>query len=348
MMTAVQVYLLDNSFETINIDSEWSAFDVSFALADRYGIDPSVRSLFACYLTEDCDIGRCLGDDERPVHVFGRINQAPKLVYQARLFVPSLAKCKNPTVIHLRFIQAVHTVVHEIYPTASSLASTLSRISEEAQSLANNSIRLKQSVGAKLQYLQLVSKLDVYGCAFFPVQLDSNHVLLAVNQKGLYNLKADTRQIVRFYPLNRLQLFGHKSNAEFFFKFEERVHSYITHHGSAICGLLDDYAVDMLRHIQKTEGVASSTTRSATNIKLGHVDVSAIRVQALFRGYRLRCELDNQFCAIQLQALFRGYRLRRDLDTRFAAIQIQAGFRGYRQRCAFDDLITEMEVALMQ
>ena len=49
---------------------------------------------------------------------------------------------------------------------------------------------------------------------------------------------------------------------------------------------------------------------------------------------------------VRLQAGFRGYKLRRDMDQEYAAIQIQAAFRGFRERARLDAMIDAMEAEL--
>lgn len=50
--------------------------------------------------------------------------------------------------------------------------------------------------------------------------------------------------------------------------------------------------------------------------------------------------------AIVIQAVYRGYRLRCDLHEQFAAIRIQALVRGYLARCKFDRMLEDLEAEL--
>ncbi|XP_039383925.1 IQ domain-containing protein N [Mauremys reevesii] len=61
---------------------------------------------------------------------------------------------------------------------------------------------------------------------------------------------------------------------------------------------------------------------------------AAVVIQAHYRGYRVRCEIHNQYLAATIiQAHYRGYRARQALaESHRAATTIQAHWRGYRTR----------------
>jgi talin len=51
--------------------------------------------------------------------------------------------------------------------------------------------------------------------------------------------------------------------------------------------------------------------------------------------------------ALRLVAMFKGYRVRRQLTRKYAAIKLQSIWRGYVARCAFDAMIEAMEAELL-
>uniref|UniRef100_A0A452IR68 Uncharacterized protein n=1 Tax=Gopherus agassizii TaxID=38772 RepID=A0A452IR68_9SAUR len=61
---------------------------------------------------------------------------------------------------------------------------------------------------------------------------------------------------------------------------------------------------------------------------------AAVVIQAHYRGYRVRCEIHNQYlAATTIQAHYRGYRTRQALaESHRAATTIQAHWRGYLEQ----------------
>lgn len=56
--------------------------------------------------------------------------------------------------------------------------------------------------------------------------------------------------------------------------------------------------------------------------------------------------MNDEQAAVAVQAAFRGYRLRRDLEREYAAIRVQAVWRGHAERVKFDKMIEKMEAEL--
>ncbi len=67
------------------------------------------------------------------------------------------------------------------------------------------------------------------------------------------------------------------------------------------------------------------------------------KIQALFRGWRVRKTMRSHASATKIQALFRGWRVRKTMRSHASATKIQALFRGYRQRNSEEDLDYEQE-----
>ena len=56
--------------------------------------------------------------------------------------------------------------------------------------------------------------------------------------------------------------------------------------------------------------------------------------------------LTEDEAAVRMQAAFRGAKLRGDLEKEYATIQIQALWRGYMDRVRFDKMIEALEAQL--
>lgn len=173
------------------------------------------------------------------------------------------------------------------------------------------------------EYLDIAGRWDAYGCAFFLTKQRQfkkfpTDVMLAVNPKGIHIMNKDTRDLLQLFKLSEIFRWGFRPKVNFYFEVKKAggsgpMHEFATEHGKRISELLTDYAMAFLKKM----GISSKKDAPKKAAPGGQPSaVLAGRAQPTFGS-----EHAEAACAVQ--ARFRGYRLRRDLENEYAAIRVQ-------------------------
>lgn len=197
---------------------------------------------------------------------------------------------------------------------------------------AHAALTSSQDDAAREYCSRLLSK-DFYGCQFYPVTQSFSRkipkqLLLGISCGGVHMFDKSTMATLGKYGLSEIYRWGFKPSASFYFEVKKPggsgpVYEFATLQGNLVSDLLTDYAMALLKEM----GIKAAAEESKD--ETGAVDDEAVAK-----------------AATRMQAMFRGYRLRRDLEYDYAAVRIQSMFRGYKERCKFDDMIARMEAEL--
>lgn len=205
----------------------------------------------------------------------------------------------------------------------------------EAEIFAKHASLTLPKEQAAREYLRHLADRDFYGCAFYPVsQKFSKHfprrLLLGVSHNGVFLFEGTTKEKLHHYAMSQIKRWGFSPRKNFYIDAvgegelatsSAKANTFIfrTQQGANISALLTDYAMALLKEKEFRSGEESKGEMS---------------------------EADKEMAVVRMQAMFRGYRLRRDLEYDYAAVRVQAVYRGYKERCAFDKMIANMEAEL--
>lgn len=207
-----------------------------------------------------------------------------------------------------------------------------------------------EAVGTQLEnpmqaYLRVCRQLDCYGCAFFEAKQYClmnfpPKLLIGVNAKGIWLLKLETRENLELFKLSEIYRWGFKPGMNFYFEAKGKVpgekgpvYEFTTEQGNRISELLTDYAHALLEEL----GISRRSNKPPP---------PAGPPPPPPPPGPPREPLDEDEAATRLQATFRGAKLRGDLEKEYASIQIQALWRGYQERVRFDKMIEALEAQL--
>lgn len=186
---------------------------------------------------------------------------------------------------------------------------------------------------APREYLRKLAPMDFFGCAFFPVAQSFSkklpkQLLLGIGSGGVHMFESESKDLLAKYSLTEIYRWGFKPRTSFYVNLKQgATYGFRTMQGSQISELLTDYAMGLLKELGVGDAAGGDETKDATEGGETEEDTEAA-------------------AATKMQAMFRGYRLRRDLEHDYAAVRVQAIYRGYRERCKFDDMIAKMEAEL--
>lgn len=206
---------------------------------------------------------------------------------------------------------------------------------------------------APIEYCRVLEERDYYGCATFVVTQAYSRklpktLLIGISCRGIYLFERDTKSTLQGYALSDIFRWGYKPETSFYFE-EKRpggagpVYEFRTIQGHEMSDLLTDYAMALLGEMglggtgHAGAGAADGGAGSGSGPGEGEGSDPAAS-----------SGIDSGAAATRLQAVFRGYRLRRDLEYEYAAVRVQSVYRGYRERCKFDAMIAEMEAQLAE
>lgn len=202
-----------------------------------------------------------------------------------------------------------------------------------------------QTSNAKLDYLQICKRLDGFGNEFFEAQqfclLDfPAKILLGISSKGIRLLEVSTRKNLELFKLAEIFRWGFKPGSNFYFEVKGEggargpVYEFTTPDGNKISELLTDYANALLEELGILRGNKPKPPPPPS------------APGASKDGLEAGGDMDESEAATKMQAAFRGFKLRTDLEKDIAAINIQALWRGYQERVRFDQMIEALEQQL--
>eukprot|EP01138_Halocafeteria_seosinensis_P008834 gb/GECG01009030.1/.p1 GENE.gb/GECG01009030.1/~~gb/GECG01009030.1/.p1 ORF type:complete len:420 (+),score=57.35 gb/GECG01009030.1/:1-1260(+) len=205
----------------------------------------------------------------------------------------------------------------------------------------------------KKLYSEILRTRDYFGCEFFPVyamqkELKKHypeHFFLGINLSGIFFFDKDTKDTLDRFPLARIYRWGYHPEKSFYFEMkaskDRRSGMYYevsTTEGSIICDVLTDYAQQLLVELKHKKSKGQQNENSYTS---EHNDKEINK--AMERSEETKKSSREEHAATRMQALYRGYKLRDHLQRKYAAIRIQALVRGYLARCRFEQMIEELE-----
>lgn len=124
-----RIYMLDNSLKTLLLDENTTAQEVCKTMAEKLNFenpkkDSRYFALFECL--NGAHVNRSLTDAEKVLEVVQGWDKEKfpnaLLVYQCKLFMPSLLNNTPAKVLQMLYIQAVHHVITGIYPCPADVA----------------------------------------------------------------------------------------------------------------------------------------------------------------------------------------------------------------------------------
>ena len=212
-------------------------------------------------------------------------------------------------------------------------------------------------IGSSLQnpkqaYLRLCKELDCYGCAFFEAKQYClmnlpPKLLIAINAKGIWLMKLETRENLDLFKLSEIYRWGFKPGMNFYFEAKGKVpgekgpvYEFTTEQGNRISELLTDYAHALLEEL----GISRKSAKPPP--PPGGPSLPPPPSAPSGSPPPPASELDEDDAAVKLQSAFRGAKLRSDLEKEYASIQVQALWRGYLERIRFDQMIEALESQL--
>ena len=197
------------------------------------------------------------------------------------------------------------------------------------------------------EYLRVCRELDCYGCAFFEAKQYClmnfpPKLLIGINAKGIWLMKLETRENLELFKLSEIYRWGFKPGMNFYFEAKGKVpgekgpvYEFNTEQGNRISELLTDYAHALLKEL----GISRKSTRKPPPPSGGPPPPPPPPMTK-------KDPLTEDEAAVRMQAAFRGAKLRGDLEKEYATIQIQALWRGYMDRVRFDKMIEALEAQL--
>ena len=204
----------------------------------------------------------------------------------------------------------------------------------------------------KQAYLSLCKELDCYGCAFFEAKQYClmnfpPKLLIAINAKGIWLMKLETRMNLELFKLSEIYRWGFKPGMNFYFEAKGKVpgekgpvYEFTTEQGNRISELLTDYAHALLEEL----GISRKSAKPPP--PPGGPSLPPPPSAPSGSPPLPASELDEDDAAVKLQSAFRGAKLRSDLEKEYASIQVQALWRGYLERIRFDQMIEALESQL--
>lgn len=213
---------------------------------------------------------------------------------------------------------------------------------------------LPTTADPKKAFLSEATTLAAYGCAFFPAKQYClrnfpPRLLIGINAKGIWLIRTETRESLELFKLSEIYRWGFKPNTNFYFEVKAAgagvkgpIYEFSTELGSRISELLTSYANALLEELGiRPRGGAKPPPPPG---KKGKPPPPPGKPKP--KGDQQPAKSKDAHAAA-IQARYRGYVLRRDLEREYAAIQIAAIWRGYKERCRFDKLIEELEAQLL-
>jgi hypothetical protein len=198
------------------------------------------------------------------------------------------------------------------------------------------------------EYLKVCRELDCYGCAFFEAKQYClmnfpPKLLIGINAKGIWLMKLETRENLELFKLSEIYRWGFKPGMNFYFEAKGKVpgekgpvYEFTTGEGNRISELLTDYAHALLKELGISRKSASKPPPPDGGPPPPPPPPPASK----------KAPVDEDEAAVRVQAAFRGAKLRGDLEKEYATIQIQALWRGYSDRVRFDKMIEALEAQL--
>lgn len=203
-----------------------------------------------------------------------------------------------------------------------------------------------------LLYSRILQTREYFGCAFFPVtqscfQELQEAVLVGITSFGIYIFEEHSKATQKRFALKDIYRWGFHPEESFYFELKSAspgsgpYFEFPTVEGSFASDLLTDYAHQMLREMELNKAQESTAAQEATAAEAAAAAASKAEAAALMEANRQRA------AAMRLQSLFRGFKVRDDLHKQFAVTRMQAAARGYLARCLFERMIEQLEAELM-
>ena len=172
-------------------------------------------------------------------------------------------------------------------------------------------------------------------------------LLIAINAKGIWLMKLETRMNLELFKLSEIYRWGFKPGMNFYFEAKGKVpgekgpvYEFTTEQGNRISELLTDYAHALLEEL----GISRKSAKPPP--PPGGPSLPPPPSAPSGSPPPPASELDEDDAAVKLQSAFRGAKLRSDLEKEYASIQVQALWRGYLERIRFDQMIEALESQL--
>ena len=203
-----------------------------------------------------------------------------------------------------------------------------------------------------LLYARILQTREYFGCSFFPVtqscfQELPEQVAVGITSFGIYIFDEVSKATQKRFALKDIYRWGFHPEESFYFELKSAnpgsgpYFEFPTIEGSFASDLLTDYAHQMLREMEMNKKQESSAAQEAAVAEAAAAEASKAEAAALLEADRQRA------AAMRLQSLFRGFKVRDDLHKQFAATRVQAAARGFLARCLFERMIAELEAELM-
>lgn len=211
----------------------------------------------------------------------------------------------------------------------------------------------------QLTYSRMLLTRDYYGCEFFSAAQVFNDrlpesVMLAVGLGGVFMISMDSKTVLDRYNLGEMYRWGFTADKSFYVELKPttarigvpcsvpprdgkgNIFEWTTPQGRAVSDHLTAYATQLLAEITARRGAPAAAAAAAASTAAAAKGGPGARGATPEEERRRRA-------AVRIQSVFRGFRIRNRLERDAAVVRIQAIFRGFRARQAFDRMLEELE-----